>query len=229
MNWKSIFPNGITLLNLGFGVAAIQTQELEMAVLFVFLASVCDLLDGLVARALGVSSELGKQLDSLADVVSFGVAPALWIFKTLEPALGLWAYLSYLIVFAGAYRLARFNISSNQIKGFQGLPIPGNGLFWVSMLYLQNDAQFPTVVWGGLIIAFAVLMSSKLPLIAFKFEQYGWTGNEFRYLTILFSLAGAIWVLVSGKNIVATLPIALILYLVFSAVEQIFKKRHGKV
>lgn len=229
MNWKSIFPNGITLLNLGFGVAAIQTQELEMAVVFVFLASVCDLLDGLVARALNVSSELGKQLDSLADVVSFGVAPTLWIFKVLEPSLGLWAYLSYLIVFAGAYRLARFNISSNQIKGFQGLPIPGNGLFWVSMLYLQNDAQFPTAIWVALIIIFAVLMSSKLPLIAFKFEQYRWTGNEFRYLTILFSLAGALWVIVSRKNIVATLPIALILYLVFSAVEQIFKKRHGKV
>jgi CDP-diacylglycerol--serine O-phosphatidyltransferase len=229
MNWKSIFPNGVTLLNLGFGVAAIQTNELELAVLFVFIASVCDLLDGLVARALGVSSELGKQLDSLADVVSFGVAPALWIFRTLEPSLGHWAYLSYLIVFAGAYRLARFNISSNQIKGFQGLPIPGNGLFWVSMLYLQQELNFAPWIWVVFILVFAGLMASKLPLIAFKFDQYGWKGNEFRYFTIISSLAGAIWVVVSGKNIVATLPIALILYLVFSAVEQIFKKRHGKV
>lgn len=216
-------------MNLAFGVMAIQADCIEVATQFIFLAMVCDFFDGLVARALGVSGEMGKQLDSLADVVSFGVAPAIWIQRTLEFDLGNFAYLSYLLVFAGAYRLARFNITPNTVKGFQGLPIPANGLFWMSLLYLQFDLNLAPLVWEFLLVAFAALMASKLPLIAFKFDHYKWRGNEFKYLTMLLSSLALAWVIMTGKKIVTGLPIALILYLVFSAVEQIFKKRHGKV
>jgi CDP-diacylglycerol---serine O-phosphatidyltransferase len=211
-------PNIFTLLNLFFGcvaiVFALQTEsiiiytseeftssvnipeKLSFAALFIFAAALVDFLDGFVARYFKVSSEMGKQLDSLADVVSFGVAPGVILYQLLRISLireenGLdasvyWLLPAFILSCASAYRLAKFNIDTSQPYGFKGVPTPAVGLLIASfplMLHygggFVNINQWLTNKWVlyTLIILLSWLMVSNLPIMGLKFKDYSLKNN----------------------------------------------------
>ena len=203
-------PNIFTLLNLFFGCVAIVyilqngmvsstseegelmlmlPEKIYLASVFIGIAAVIDFLDGLVARIMNVSTDMGKQLDSLADLVSFGVAPGMIIYQFLrlsyaqqENGLGISAFLllpAFIIPCAGAYRLGRFNLDKEQSYGFKGVPIPAAGLLIASFPLIYWYSNFPLAVslllnswfWYALIAVVAYLMVSTVPMIALKFKQ----------------------------------------------------------
>jgi CDP-diacylglycerol---serine O-phosphatidyltransferase len=174
-------PNGTQYLNL--------PENIVLASLYICIAAVIDFLDGFVARLLGASSEIGKQLDSLADVVSFGVAPSIIVYDFLRlsfangenglDAMMAWLLPAFIIACAGAYRLARFNVDSTTREGFQGVPIPAIGLLTASfpLIYWSYGERNWVVsillskwFWYGYIIITSYLMVSTLPMLALKFK-----------------------------------------------------------
>jgi CDP-diacylglycerol--serine O-phosphatidyltransferase len=226
---KAIIPNTLTMLNLVMGCAALLAHNIQDAFFFVLIAAFADLLDGLVARAIGAASEMGKQLDSLADVVSFGVVPSFWLYKLLQPEIKMWAALAFLLAVAAAFRLARFNLDTSKSTGFKGLPVPANGLFWLSVLSLTETEPLSNEILIGLILFFALLMASKLPLLSFKFSNFNWKENAMKYIligSIVLSAIGAHFIL---KKVLWTVPIALLLYLILSGVQHLFEKKHEKI
>ncbi len=201
-------PNMFTLLNLFFGclaiIATVQTgltistdnslviipEKIVMASVFIAIAAVVDFFDGFVARLLKVPSELGKQLDSLADVVSFGVAPGMIIYQFLRLSFSqqangldvntLWLMPAFLLPCTGAYRLARFNIDTEQSYGFKGVPIPAVGLLIAAFpLIFWHPSQADWIInlllnkwfWYAVIIIISYLMVSTLPMLALKFKN----------------------------------------------------------
>lgn len=178
-------PNLITAGNLLSGslsiIFALKYGDLGVAAILIFLAAIFDFFDGLAARALGVSSPIGKDLDSLADVVSFGVAPAVLLFAALS-ALESNSYSSFFVLILGAaaaFRLAKFNHDTRQSTSFIGLPVPANALFWIGYIYLIPDitnwlgagaAQWGLYAITAILVAFmSWMMNSELPMFSFKF------------------------------------------------------------
>jgi CDP-diacylglycerol---serine O-phosphatidyltransferase len=223
-------PNLFTLLNLVFGCLAIvfilQTGETllnyngeEWKVYFpekiwwgaicIFLAAIIDFLDGFVARLFSASSEMGKQLDSLADVVSFGVAPGLILYQLLrisyayEPE-GIEIQIGYLIPAfivpaAAAWRLAKFNLDSSQAYGFKGVPTPAVGLLVASLplILLYNYFNIQSVLLNkwviyGLILILSYLMVSNIPLLSLKFTNYSFNKNMPKWILIILAVLSAI-------------------------------------
>ncbi len=239
-------PNIFTLLNLFFGCIAIVfalqnsieitadgqfvrlTEELYYASLFIGIAAVIDFLDGFVARALNASSEMGKQLDSLADVVSFGAAPSIILYQFLRMSFirenegvetsMLWLMPAFVFACAGAYRLARFNLDTEQSFGFKGVPIPAAGLVVASLPLIYWNMQTEMVYtilmnkWFlyGLIILLSFLMVSKLPLMALKFKDFSIKSNLPKF--ILVGIAVATVLLLKWLAI----PIVFIAYIILS-------------
>lgn len=222
-------PNIFTLLNLFFGciaiVFALQTEsiilytndeftssfnvpeKLSYAALFIFASALVDFFDGFVARIFNVSSEMGKQLDSLADVVSFGVAPGVILYQLLRISLireenGLdasvaWLLPAFILSCASAYRLAKFNLDTSQHYGFKGVPTPAVGLLVASfplMLHygggLININQWLVNKWVlyGLIGILSFLMVSNLPLMALKFKDYTVKNNMPKVILLVISI-----------------------------------------
>ncbi len=203
-------------------------EKICLSSLFIALAAIVDFLDGFVARILKVPSELGKQLDSLADVVSFGVAPGLIVYQFLRQSYAqqldgldvniIWFLPAFILPCAGAYRLARFNIDTTQTQGFKGVPIPAVGLLIASFplisWYSNNDFIKHLLLnkwfWYAAVIIVSYLMVSKLPMMAMKF-----TGVNLKkllpFLILAFiSLAGGLsfgWLAV---------PITFIAYVILS-------------
>lgn len=194
-------PNAVTCCNILAGTASIicafrGTESLwgldgfAWAYIFIGIAAVADFLDGFMARLLHAYSDMGKELDSLCDLVSFGVAPAMILFNTLE-ATGAPVWLrccSLLIPAAGALRLARFNIDTRQTTSFIGLPIPANAIFWIGFsaaALLPGSAFSLMPVVLAAIIILSWLMLAPLPLFSLKFKSYGWNGNRLRWILIL--------------------------------------------
>jgi CDP-diacylglycerol--serine O-phosphatidyltransferase len=200
-------PNIITLLNLFLGCLAIVScfqfgtvasisesgdmlieipEKLYLASLFIGLAAVVDFLDGYVARLLNVPSEMGKQLDSLADVVSFGVAPACIVYQFLRLALAndvnalstnSWLFApAFIIPMAGAYRLARFNLDQTQSTYFKGVPIPMVGIltavfpliYWQPSYGVMSKLLLSPLFWYGYIVMVSYLMVMTRPMLALK-------------------------------------------------------------
>ena len=195
-------PNLITCLNLLAGcmacVMALRYNNYTGAFVFIILASVFDFLDGLAARLLKAYSGIGAELDSLADVVSFGLAPACIIYIYLDsfssmihlPALPFAAFL--LAIFA-AIRLAKFNIDTRQTNSFLGLPVPASGIFWAAFIpsivvYTQNNPVLWISIVLCLLIVFCFLMASEIPMFSLKFKHIRWKGNEWPYSLIILSV-----------------------------------------
>ena len=185
---RNNIPNAITSLNLLCGsmacIAAFSGSEMlcgglrgyEWAFILIGLSAVADFLDGLVARLLHAVSAIGKELDSLSDLVSFGLAPALILYNLMvEQGAGGWALVSLLLPVFGALRLARFNVDTNQTTTFTGLPIPANAIFWVGFtawyathpVLKQNWAQYLQVIAT---VAFVVVLG--LPGLAAAIALY---------------------------------------------------------
>ena len=246
---KKQIPNLFTLLNLFFGCIAIVfalqngidiiyskegeqfiklRENICLASLFIAIAAIVDFLDGFVARALNICSEMGKQLDSLADLVSFGVAPGILLYQFLRMGFikdsdGIEASILYLIpafIFtcAGAYRLARFNLDTSQAFGFKGVPIPAAGLVVASLpliyWYGSSDFIYNLILnkWFlyVLIILLSCLMVSKLPIMAMKFKDYGLKNNMPKVILVVIAILSAFllkWLAV---------PIIFIAYIILS-------------
>lgn len=197
-------PNVITCLNILSGLMSILcsikgTSPLwglaayQWGYIFIGIAAVADFMDGLAARLLHSYSEMGKELDSLSDLVSFGVAPAISVYMCMELNGVEWVkWLALLIPIAGALRLARFNVDTRQTVNFIGLPIPANALFWIgytSIVYSGSTLLGSTWIFLAIVVLESWLMISPLRLFSLKFKNWGWKGNEFRWLLIVTAIA----------------------------------------
>ncbi|MBR5352095.1 MAG: CDP-diacylglycerol--serine O-phosphatidyltransferase [Bacteroidales bacterium] len=196
---KRQIPNLITLGNLTCGVVACYMASqglLWQAAVYIIAGIFLDFFDGLAARLLGVASPIGKELDSLADVVTSGVAPALILFKTI-PVDPTWLYVLSLAAFLmpafAAYRLAKFNLDTRQSHSFLGLPAPSNALIWVGLALLSNNSTYPpsplleNYFYVALIVLSLItdiLMVSELPMFSlkFNFKDLSWKTNRVQYI-----------------------------------------------
>ena len=211
---KQNIPNFITLLNLFSGCIAVVfavMNQLEFAAVFMFLGILFDFLDGFAARILKVSSELGVQLDSLADMVTSGVVPGIVMFQLLNMAqkggwnldvfgmhseVGILPLFGFLITLASAYRLANFNLDENQVASFRGLPTPANALLVVSLplilLNQNNEIVNGLILNQWFLIGFTLLsvflFNSKIELFALKFKGTDFKENGIKYLFLIGSL-----------------------------------------
>ena len=211
---KQNIPNFITLLNLFSGCIAVVfavMNQLEFAAVFMFLGILFDFLDGFAARILKVSSELGVQLDSLADMVTSGVVPGIVMFQLLNMAqkggwnldvfgmhseVGILPLFGFLITLASAYRLANFNLDENQVSSFRGLPTPANALLVVSLplilLNQNNEIVNGLILNQWFLIGFTILsvflLNSKIELFALKFKGTDFKENGIKYLFLIGSL-----------------------------------------
>lgn len=198
---KKHIPNTLTCCNLISGCAATVFAlggQLSIAFLFIIIGAVFDFFDGMSARLLGVSSPIGKELDSLADDVTFGVAPATMVFSVLsvldypeilEPLRPVLPFFAYIMAAFSALRLAKFNLDERQAMGFIGLPTPANALFWGSLLIggagLLESSPYMVCVVLALILLSSYVMVAEIPMFALKFKHWGWQGNELRYVFII--------------------------------------------
>lgn len=215
---KKHIPNIITLLNLFCGTIAVLFAvegNLFMAAVFVILGIVFDFFDGFAARILDVKSELGLQLDSLADMVTSGVVPGIVLFKLFEKSLGNFPYsydftvkdwdtgitsivplVGLLVTLASCYRLANFNIDSRQTESFIGLPVPANTLFILSlpMILLTNDVAWVNDLilnpWFliGLTLFSCYMLNAEIPLFSLKMKTYGFKENAVKYVFLIISV-----------------------------------------
>lgn len=212
---KQHLPNTITCCNLICGciatVYAISGVQ-DMALLFIILGAGFDFFDGMSARLLHVSSEIGKELDSLADDITFGVAPASIIFyelqivdypaavESLRPIL---PYTAYIVAAFSALRLAKFNLDTRQTISFIGLPTPANALFWGSLIVgagpmLEQYTWFLPLLLVGIALSSWILVA-EIPMFALKFKHWGFNGNELKYTFITFSALVLLSTIMWGK------------------------------
>ena len=195
---KNNIPNTITCLNLLSGCIACiyafncmtQYGDLmgyQIAFIFIALAAVFDFCDGLVARLLNSVSSIGKELDSLSDCVSFGLAPAMLIYATLEhynPG-ELYNYAAFLIAVFGALRLAKFNVDTTQTTTFKGMPIPANAIFWIGFINSCHEAAntgYAMFIW---IVVLSYLMVCNIPMFSFKLKDFSFKNNWYRILLLV--------------------------------------------
>jgi CDP-diacylglycerol--serine O-phosphatidyltransferase len=236
--WYADIPNYMTLANLGCGVLAllwIRDGNLQGASWLMLLAAGLDFLDGFTARLLKVASPLGAQLDSLADLVTFGVVPGFIIHAMMNnygycPAEGFCinTYVFILIPLFSAWRLANFNIDTRQREGFLGVPTPANGLLIASFPFIAGSGfwldaiitDFYFLKFFPLVAGF--LLVSDLPLMAFKFKSFGLKENVFRYLFLVGML---VLLLIWGWKAV---PLVFVGYLLISLLHYA-ANRKGKV
>lgn len=207
-------PNFLTLLNLFCGCIAVVfavMNSLDLAAIFVFFGILFDFLDGFAARMLKVTSDIGVQLDSLADMVTSGLVPGIVMFQLLSMAqkngwnldlfgmhteVGLLPLFGFLITLASAYRLANFNIDENQVSSFRGLPTPANTLLILSLpliLFYQNNDFLNDLILNqwfliGITLLSVFLLNSKIELFALKFQGTSFKENGVKYLFLIGSL-----------------------------------------
>ena len=230
MNLKAQLPNFITLLNLLSGVVGILwvlEGQLLYGAYFVILSAGFDFLDGFAARLLKVQSDMGKELDSLADVVSFGVLPGILLYSLTKAQTDsqVLPYLTLIIPMLSAYRLAKFNLDTRQSDRFIGLPTPANALLLSTLPHLV--AQWPELApWvtspiALVVIAWAtsILLVSELPLIALKFKNSSFADNTYRYTLLCLGAFCFAWLQLAG------IPLIIIAYLLLSGVEQLLLKK----
>ena len=231
---KKHIPNTLTLCNLICGcIAAYMALQPEpqyaTAFYFIIGGAVFDFFDGFAARLLHVSSPLGKELDSLADDITFGMAPAAIVFAMLRqtvPAIvpeGHWAatalpFAAFLIAAFSALRLAKFNLDERQATSFIGLPTPANALFW-GALATAAHTHIATTPWaaGALlagVVASSLILVAEVPMFALKFKHFGWKGNALRYTFLIVSAA-----LIISFGLVAV-ALAVVLYVLLSLLTQ---------
>lgn len=225
-------PNTITSCNLICGCIATgcaMHNHYISALLFIILGAVFDFFDGMSARLLHVSSEIGKELDSLADDVTFGVAPAAMVYSVCKSCTypdylaGLAAYLPFLAFIMAAFsavRLAKFNLDTRQTSSFIGLPTPANALFWGALIVAhQQTLTEGGNEWIGICMLlgtflFSYLLVAEFPMFALKFKNLSWEDNKIKYLFVLSSIALIVVLGISGISAV------ILWYIILSAFTQ---------
>ena len=222
---KRQVPNMITLCNLACGVlsvfAALRMDQPTLAALFICLGIIFDFFDGLTARLLAVSSPIGKELDSLADVVTSGVAPATILYSLTYPILLNFhlewlAFIYMLIPLFAAYRLAKFNLDTRQSTEFIGLPTPANALFWGALALGQHafltSQRFNALFLLLFMILFSWLLVAEVPMLSLKFKTWDWRQNSWKYILLL----GTLPCLLLGRSAFAAI---ILWYIVLSLVK----------
>ena len=205
---KKHIPNTITCCNLISGCIATYfafQSDFELALLFIVIGAVFDFFDGMSARLLGVSSPIGKELDSLADDITFGFAPSAIIFSylcTFHIHLLFVPFLAFVMAAFSALRLAKFNLDERQALGFIGLPTPANALFWGSLIagageWISSWEYAPYLIVVGIFVS-SYLLIAEIPMFALKFKHWGWKGNEIKYIFILSCIPLLWWLGISG-------------------------------
>ncbi|GHM99669.1 phosphatidylserine synthase [Cytophagales bacterium WSM2-2] len=222
---KKHIPNALTCANLLCGCLAIvfclENRSIPTAY-FVWAAGVFDFFDGFAARWLKVSSPIGKELDSLADMVSFGLLPALFMYKMIG-ASSTNIYLPYIglmIAVCSALRLAIFNVDETQHDSFKGLNTPANTIFITSLPFITgNVGTFVQQDWVLIIITivFSLLLVSRIDILAFKFKNFSWANNKLRFT---FLASAVLLLLLLGKTAV---PLVILAYIGFSLAGKALK------
>lgn len=228
-------PNIITLGNLLCGclsiVASLVVEDFKLALIFIIASAVCDFFDGFTARLLSQYSDIGVQLDSLADMVSFGVAPSAMMFAFALDAPTLFelndvvahiiVYVPFIMAAFSALRLAKFNIDDSQHETFEGLPTPANALFCASFVYAAlYSGKAVEVEWIALIsVVMAALLVSPIRMFSFKLKSFGWSKNKSLYIFLALSLVA---LLTLG---VYSVPTIIVLYIVISTIGWLFCKK----
>lgn len=228
MTIKKHIPNLLTLGNLLSGVIATifaVKGDYQVVAIFVMLGIVFDFFDGFVARLLNISGELGKQLDSLADMVTSGVVPGIVLYKLLEQTqigdfsdTNFLPYIGLLITLAACYRLANFNIDTRQTDSFIGLPTPAMALFVISLPLVVANSEYHFFVdlaqnsyfLIGVTVLFSYLMNAEIPLFALKFKTFGLKENGLKYLFLLASVLFIVFL-----QFIA-IPLIIVLYVLVS-------------
>lgn len=228
-------PNSITCCNLISGCIATYNAflgDIRMALLWIIVGAVFDFFDGMSARLLKVSSPIGKELDSLADDITFGFAPSAIIFYELSimeypsELLMLKPYLPYFAFVMAAYsalRLAKFNLDERQSLGFIGLPTPANALFWGALFvgaqnFMESTAYMLPVVLLMICVS-CWLLIAEVPMFALKFKQWGWKGNEVKYIFLISCLP---LLMIFG---ITAFSVIIAWYVVFSVVVNLRNKK----
>ena len=250
MNVKKHIPNAITCGNLFCGCLAIVSAfngNLVWTAYLVGIAAVLDFFDGFAARLLKVGGEMGKQLDSLADMVTFGVVPGVVMFFMMHNAMrnfflnytssgmaynsisGNWILLAFIITIFSALRLAKFNIDTRQTDSFIGVPTPANTILICSIPLIN---KFQSEIWGfniqtitenlyfliGLTLLMSYLLVAELPLFAMKFKNFGWADNKIRYSFLIISV-----ILLILFQFIA-IPFIIFLYIILSLINNMMNK-----
>lgn len=191
MQIKQHIPNTITCCNLLCGAIAtfMATQNaFAYAFLFILLGAFFDFFDGMSARALGVSNPKGVEMDSLADDITFGLAPAMILACYLRPLIGWWCGIALLMAAFSALRLAKFNLDTRQTSSFIGLATPANAIFWASLCSMP----YAILVWDGMpwvLLALSLvscyLLVSEIPFFSLKFHDLSWKNNYIKYCFLI--------------------------------------------
>lgn len=220
------FPNLLTLMNLFFGCLAIvfilQLGDLKMAFWFMIIAAIFDFCDGFSARLLNQPSEVGKQLDSLSDVVSFGVVPAVFLYVLYDKMGGTewWSYgvyVPFILAMFSSLRLAKFNIDEEQTEEFVGLNTPACAILVGSVAYLYADGAVTFEPYWILVatVVLSWLLISPIRMFSFKFKSFGFKENALRYLFLVGTVLGVIiWKM-------AAVPFVIVGYVVVSIVRDL--------
>ena len=238
-------PNTITSLNIASGCfATLMALEgnLSWAAGFIFLGAFFDFFDGLLARALNAFSAMGKELDSLADMVTFGVAPGMIIYNLQQKALfgkhipfndlhGEWwqiilLFSSFLVPVLSGIRLAKFNIDQRQTTSFIGMPTPSNAIFWAALGFLSEIQIYPafvnlisnSIILGILTLGMSLLLVAEFPMFSLKFKNLSFKGNQLRFLLIALSIGFIFYFGIAG------IPLVILSYIVLSLFDNIIKK-----
>ena len=211
-------PNTLTSCNLISGCIAIVfalSANYTMALTFIVVGAVFDFFDGMSARLLGVSSPIGKELDSLADVVTFGVAPSSMIYSLLlildktgwnDTLAALVPYVAFVMAAFSALRLAKFNLDERQTTSFIGLPTPANALFWGALI-VGNENVFDENSYYIYLLIILVFVSSwllvaEIPMFALKFKHWGWRDNKVKYVFLISCLPILLIFGISGISVI---------------------------
>ena len=248
---KKQIPNIITLLNLLCGILSIfellYFHNFVASSCFIIAGSVFDFLDGMTARLLGVSSPIGKELDSLSDIVTFGLAPSLIAFMLLNPVtviyegcpdvgekreiINYWAFVPLLMALFSSYRLAKFNLDTRQADSFIGLATPANAFLWLSipLINLQSNFHFLYGIMKSeyfivpVSLICCVLLVSEIPMFSLKFHNLKWHDNKIRFIFLILSavLLILLWF--------AAIPTIIILYIILSIINNILNKQNNEI
>lgn len=205
------------------GIYHVLEGQLFYGAYFILAAAILDFLDGFVARLLNAYSEIGKQLDSLADLVTFGVLPAFIVFSLLQDIYpeSYLPFLAFFIATQSAIRLAKFNIDTRQSDRFIGVPTPANGLLISTLPFMAERFEwvehwmYNGAFLLGFTLLFALLLTAELPLIALKFKNFTFKDNKYRYLTLLIAISCLLTVGLGG------IPLAILSYVVLSIIENL--------
>ncbi|WP_439584024.1 CDP-diacylglycerol--serine O-phosphatidyltransferase [Dyadobacter bucti] len=226
-------PNALTCGNLlcgCIGVVEAFHNNLLLSCILIGIALIFDFFDGFLARLLKVASPIGKDLDSLADMVTFGLLPSIIVYQLLMQSIpdlfGIWkAYPAFIIAVFSAIRLAKFNNDPRQSDSFVGVPTPANAMLIASLpliVHIEGGMWKDIIINTNNLLIFSAIMSfllvMEMPLIALKFKSFGWAGNEARYLLLLSTV-----ILLLTLKILAV-PAILVLYILLSAIDNVMKK-----